>query len=136
MKLAPDSLIKLLLILLFSLIAYSAYCEARFYKSIEVKKLYVKYTSAGMLYFINSDISIPTKEPSPEAKEVFYLILFKQQIQNFPRITVCRAKTRFCFEYTEPLDSRILNMTFNKDKSSVNFYAWFVHQFKPDFHMY
>ena len=77
-----------------------------------------------------------SKEKDIKVNDVYYFVFFKTSIQNFPQVAMCNGKTRECLDYTEEFAVTYLNTTFNKDKSKVNLYAWFVQSFKPDFYLY
>ncbi len=136
MSFTLNKALTLVWVIVFALISFCAYCEARFYKSIEVKKLFVIEYVAGLVYFKNTPMTLISKEKDIKVNDVYYFVLFKTPIQNFPQVAMCNARTRECFDYTKEFDIAYLNTTFNKDKSKVNLYAWFVKSFKPDFYLY
>lgn len=136
MNFTRDRALSLICVIGFTLISFCAYCEARFYKSIEVKKLFVTEYIAGMVYFKNAPLTLISKEKDIKVNDVYYFVVFKMPIQNFPQVAMCNAKTSKCFDYTEEFAVTHLNTTFNRDKSKVNLYAWFVKSFRPEFYMY
>ena len=115
-------------LLSLTIVVFCALCEARFYTNIQVKKVHVLSAAGDVLYMKNVPIQLYWSETDVQPGETFFLVVFNKKVQNFPQESVCRVKTKRCYENSF---QGIYPLVYDKDKAPVNLYSWFTREFKP-----